>query len=155
MATGDIDAIVATLHPDVVVVGDSNGTTGTAINVIHGPDKFARFYLGLFERYGDAAMETLKPVLVNGQLGVWTSGWEGEDARTSSPSGWAASRCATAWWPRPTTSRTRRSWAASGWSRRRLADVPRNTTGVPEEKPWSVMPSAWLNRARWFSRAMR
>ena len=85
MATGDIDAIVATLHPDVVVVGDSNGTTGTAINVIHGPDKFARFYLGLFNRYGDAAMQTLRPVLVNGQLGLWTAGWEGEDARTSSP----------------------------------------------------------------------
>ena len=85
MATGDLDAIVATLHPDVVVVGDSNGTTGTAINVIHGPEKFARFYLGLFERYGDSAFQTLQPVLVNGQLGLWTSGWEGEDARTSSP----------------------------------------------------------------------
>ena len=85
MATGDIDAIVATLHPDVVVIGDSNGTTGTAINVIHGPDKFARFYLGLFDRYGETAMESLKPVLVNGQLGLWTSGWEGADPRTSSP----------------------------------------------------------------------
>ena len=85
MATGDIDAIVATLHPDVVVVGDSNGTTGTAINVIHGPDKFARFYLGLFARYGDTVMESLKPVLVNGQLGLWTSGWDGGDPRTSSP----------------------------------------------------------------------
>ena len=85
MATGDIDAIVATLHPDVVVIGDSNGTTGTAINVIHGPDKFARFYLGLFDRYGETVMESLKPVLVNGQLGLWTSGWEGADPRTSSP----------------------------------------------------------------------
>ncbi len=85
MATGDLDAIVATLHPDVVVVGDSNGTTGTAITVIHGPEKFARFYLGLFERYGETAMQTLQPVLVNGQLGLWTSGWEGDDARTSSP----------------------------------------------------------------------
>lgn len=85
MATGDLDAIVATLHPDVVVIGDANGTTGTAVNIIHGPEKVARFYLGLFARYGDAAMETLKPVLVNGQLGLWTSGWEGEDARSSSP----------------------------------------------------------------------
>ena len=85
MATGDLDAIVATLHPDVVVIGDANGTTNTAVNIIHGPEKVARFYLGLFTRYGDAAMETLKPVLVNGQLGLWTSGWEGDDARTSSP----------------------------------------------------------------------
>ena len=85
MATGDIDAIVATLHPDVVVIGDANGTTGTAVNVIHGPDKFARFFLGLFARYGDAAMQSLEPVIVNGQLGLWTSGWDGGDARTSSP----------------------------------------------------------------------
>ena len=85
MATGDLDAIVATLHPDVIVIGDANGTTGTAINVIHGPEKFARFYLGLFERYGDKAMETLQPVLVNGQLGLWTSGWDGGEPRTSSP----------------------------------------------------------------------
>jgi RNA polymerase sigma-70 factor (ECF subfamily) len=85
MATGDLDAIVATLHPDVVVVGDANGTTGTAINVVHGPEKFARFYLGLFQRYGEKAMQTLQPVLVNGQLGLWTAGWEGDDAKTSSP----------------------------------------------------------------------
>jgi RNA polymerase sigma-70 factor, ECF subfamily len=85
MATGDLDAIVATLHPDVVVVGDANGTTATAVNVIHGPDKFARFYLGLFARYGESALETFRPVLVNGQLGLWTNGWEGVDRRTSSP----------------------------------------------------------------------
>ena len=72
MATGDLDAIVATLHPDVVFIGDANGTTGTAINVIHGPEKFARFYLGLFERYGPIALESAVPVLVNGQLGLWT-----------------------------------------------------------------------------------
>lgn len=85
MATGDLDAIVATLHPDVVVIGDANGTTNTAINVIHGPEKFARFYLGLFERYGEKSMESLQPVLVNGQLGFFTSGWDGGEPRLSSP----------------------------------------------------------------------
>ena len=85
MATGDLDAIVATLHPDAVVIGDSNGTTGTAINIIHGPEKFARFYLGLLDRYGEKSMETLQPVLVNGQLGFWTSGWDGGEPRLSSP----------------------------------------------------------------------
>jgi RNA polymerase sigma-70 factor (ECF subfamily) len=85
LATGDLDAIVATLHPDVVVIGDANGTTNTAINIIRGPEKFARFYLGLFGRYGPAALESFRPVLVNGQLGLWTDGWEGEDRRTSSP----------------------------------------------------------------------
>jgi RNA polymerase sigma-70 factor (ECF subfamily) len=85
LATGDLDAIVATLHPDVMVIGDANGTTNTAINVIRGPEKFARFFLGLFGRYGPAALESFRPVLVNGQLGLWTDGWEGEDRRTSSP----------------------------------------------------------------------
>ena len=85
LATGDLDAIVATLHPDAIVIGDANGTTGTAINVIHGPEKFARFYVGLVNRYGEKALETMRPVLVNGQLGFWTPGWEGDDRRTSSP----------------------------------------------------------------------
>jgi RNA polymerase sigma-70 factor (ECF subfamily) len=53
--------------------------------VIRGPEKFARFYLGLLRRYGDAAFESLLPVQVNGQLGLYTSGWQGTDTRTSSP----------------------------------------------------------------------
>ena len=85
MATGDIDAIVATLHPDAIVVGDANGTTNTAINVIHGAEKFARFYLGLLERYGEKSLESMLPVLVNGQLGFWTPGWDGGEPRRSSP----------------------------------------------------------------------
>ena len=85
LATGDLDAVVATLHPDAVVIGDANGTTGTAVNVIHGPEKFARFFLGLLERYGDSVIGAMQPVVVNGQLGLWTSGWEGDEPRTSSP----------------------------------------------------------------------
>src|SRR3984885_15814819 len=42
MATGDLDAVVALLHPDVTLTGDANGKTSTAIQVIHGPDKVAR-----------------------------------------------------------------------------------------------------------------
>ncbi len=85
MATGDLEAVVATLHPEVVFIGDANGTTGTAVNVIRGPEKFARFFLGLVERYGPVAMESAQPVLVNGQLGLWTTGWDGGEPRLSSP----------------------------------------------------------------------
>ena len=85
LATGDLDAIVATLHPDAIVIGDSNGTTNTAVNVIHGPEKFARFYVGLLQRYGERALESMQPVLVNGQLGFWTAGWDGGEPRLSSP----------------------------------------------------------------------
>ncbi len=84
-AARDIEAIVAALHPDVVVIGDANGTTATTINVIHGPQKFARFFLGLLDRYGQVAFEAIQPVAVNGQLGLWTEGWEGDSGRTSSP----------------------------------------------------------------------
>jgi len=85
MANGDLDAVLATLHPDALVMGDANGTTNTAVNVIHGADKVARFYLGLFRRYGPEALETLEPVLVNGQLGIATAGWVGETAKATSP----------------------------------------------------------------------
>ena len=85
LKTGDIDAVVATLHPDIVVIGDANGTTGTALHVIHGAEKFARFFLGLLHRYPDGFFEAMEPVLVNGQLGLWTLGWAGADRRTSSP----------------------------------------------------------------------
>lgn len=85
MATGDLNAVLATLHPDALVMGDANGTTNTAVNVIHGAEKFARFYLGLLRRYGPDALSTLELVLVNGQLGIATYGWEGDTARTSSP----------------------------------------------------------------------
>ena len=85
MANGDLDAVLATLHPDALVMGDANGTTNTAVNVIHGAEKFARFYLGLLRRYGPDALSSMQLVLVNGQLGVATYGWAGETARTSSP----------------------------------------------------------------------
>lgn len=85
MATGDLNAVLATLHPDALVMGDANGTTNTAVNVIHGAEKFARFYLGLIRRYGDDSLTTMEPVMVNGQLGVASRGWTGETARLSSP----------------------------------------------------------------------
>ena len=85
MAAGDLDAVLAALHPDALMIGDANGTTRTAANVILGADKFARFYLGLFKRYGPAVATTMLPVRVNGQLGVATRGWTGDDERTSSP----------------------------------------------------------------------
>ncbi|NLE78160.1 MAG: sigma-70 family RNA polymerase sigma factor [Rhodococcus sp.] len=74
MASGDLDAVVAALHPDARVIGDANGTTNTAVNVIVGANKFARFFLGLSKRYGNTAFEKLQPVLVNGQLGFYNPG---------------------------------------------------------------------------------
>jgi RNA polymerase sigma-70 factor, ECF subfamily len=85
LASGDIDAVVSALHPDALVIGDANGTTSTAVNVIRGADKFARFYLGLIRKYGAAAFTTMQPVLVNGQLGFFSAGIAGGDTHRSSP----------------------------------------------------------------------
>ncbi|QYB02364.1 sigma-70 family RNA polymerase sigma factor [Rhodococcus sp. USK10] len=85
LAGGDLDAVVAALHPDALVIGDANGTTSTAVNVIRGADKFARFFLGLVQRYGPEVFTAMELVLVNGQLGYFTAGFTGDDAHRSSP----------------------------------------------------------------------
>lgn len=85
MASGDLQAVIATLHPDARIMGDANGTTSTAINVVRGPEKVARFYLGLVARFGDTALDSLQLVHVNGQLGVAIAGIDGGTKRMSSP----------------------------------------------------------------------
>lgn len=67
IADADMDAIVAALHPEAVMVGDANGTTRIALNIITGADKIARFFVGLQNKYGFAV--DYRPVLLNGQLG--------------------------------------------------------------------------------------
>lgn len=72
MAAGDMDAVIGLLHPDVTLVGDSNGKARTAIRTIKGPDKVARFLFGLARRYGPNWLATSRLALVNGQLGAYT-----------------------------------------------------------------------------------
>ncbi|MUM25659.1 sigma-70 family RNA polymerase sigma factor, partial [Mycolicibacterium sp. CBMA 295] len=74
LASGELDAIVRLLHPDVTFTGDSNRRAPTAARVIHGPDKVARFLLGLAKRYGPNWLAGSQLALVNGQLGVYTAG---------------------------------------------------------------------------------
>ncbi|MGA9675685.1 MAG: sigma-70 family RNA polymerase sigma factor [Mycobacterium sp.] len=78
IADGDLDAVVALLHPDVTVTGDANGKAPTAINVIHGADKVARFLFGLAQRYGPAFFTANQLALINGELGVYTAGAPGD-----------------------------------------------------------------------------
>lgn len=79
MAAGDLDAVVALLHPDVTFTGDSDGKAPTAVQIIHGPDKVARFIFGLAQRYGPAFFTANQLALVNGELGAYTSGSPGGD----------------------------------------------------------------------------
>jgi len=78
MATGDMTAVVALLHPDVTFTGDSNRKAPTAARVIHGPDKVSRFVFGLATRYGARFLSSAELVLVNGELGVLTVGFEAD-----------------------------------------------------------------------------
>lgn len=79
MADGDLDSVVALLHSDVAFTGDSNGKAPTAAQVIHGPDKVARFVFGLARRYGPAMVTSNQLALVNGELGAYTPGSPGGD----------------------------------------------------------------------------
>jgi RNA polymerase sigma-70 factor (ECF subfamily) len=67
MANGDLDAVLALLHPDAVMIGDGGGKVRTAVQTVTGADKVARFFLGLIRKYGFP--EEHRPVFVNGELG--------------------------------------------------------------------------------------
>ncbi|BBY43833.1 sigma-70 family RNA polymerase sigma factor [Mycolicibacterium celeriflavum] len=79
LASGDMEAVVRLLHPDVTFTGDSNRRAPTAPRVILGPDKVARFLFGLARRYGPGWLEAGVPALINGQFGSWTPGTPARD----------------------------------------------------------------------------
>ena len=79
IASGDLKAVVALLHPDVTLTGDANGKAPTAINVIHGADKVTRFLFGLAQRYGPAVFTSYQLGMVNGELGAYTAGCPASD----------------------------------------------------------------------------
>ncbi|OHU48308.1 sigma-70 family RNA polymerase sigma factor [Mycobacteroides chelonae] len=71
LMSGSVEAVVRLLHPDVTITGDSDGKAPTAVRVIRGPDKVARFLLGLLDRYGPQMIQAINPALVNGQFGMY------------------------------------------------------------------------------------
>jgi RNA polymerase sigma-70 factor, ECF subfamily len=78
MSSGDVRAVMELLHPDVVMIGDGGGKATTARQWVAGPDKVARFLLGLLQRYGAESMSAVRFVLVNGDLGVVMSDHPGD-----------------------------------------------------------------------------
>jgi RNA polymerase sigma-70 factor, ECF subfamily len=80
MATGDPAAIAQVLHPDAVLIGDSDGKARTAAQRMVGADKISRFTVGLIRMYGElAAAESMRFVLINGDLGLLFTGSPGTD----------------------------------------------------------------------------
>jgi RNA polymerase sigma-70 factor, ECF subfamily len=70
----DVAAVVRALHPQATMYGDGGGRERTARRPVVGSENVARFLLGLLERYGDAVFSDLRPVLVNGDLGLLAPG---------------------------------------------------------------------------------
>ncbi|HEV2782588.1 MAG TPA: sigma-70 family RNA polymerase sigma factor [Actinophytocola sp.] len=79
LAAGDMPAVVELLHPDAVLIGDSDGKARTTRRVMVGAEKIARFAFGLLERYGPERAFAGQLVLVNGDLGMALPDIPGDD----------------------------------------------------------------------------
>jgi RNA polymerase sigma-70 factor (ECF subfamily) len=58
--TGDLDALVRALDPDVVLVSDGGGIVSAARRPVRGADAVARFLLGLALKQPDARYEPVQ-----------------------------------------------------------------------------------------------
>lgn len=67
---GNLDGVVELLHPDAVLVGDSNGKARTSRRRMVGADKITRFLTGLIQMYGLHRLTHGELVLVNGAVGM-------------------------------------------------------------------------------------
>jgi RNA polymerase sigma-70 factor (ECF subfamily) len=70
IVSGDLNGVVTLLHPDAVLVGDSDGKVRTARRHVVGADKISRFLFGLAEVYGVHRLSHGRLVLVNGEVGM-------------------------------------------------------------------------------------
>lgn len=69
LAAGDTEAIARLLHPDVVIIGDGGGKAPAARRPVVGTAAAAQLLSGLARLYADQ-LDRLRPVLVNGELGM-------------------------------------------------------------------------------------
>jgi RNA polymerase sigma-70 factor (ECF subfamily) len=66
-ATGDLQALMDVLAPDVVLLSDGGGKVKAALNPVHTADRVARLLLGLVSKAGTI---TARPAVVNGHPGA-------------------------------------------------------------------------------------
>ena len=79
MASGDMAAVVALLHPDVTFTGDSNRKAPTAARVIHGSGQGGPVPLRAWPALRPQVLRVRQLALVNGELGIYTAGLPGRD----------------------------------------------------------------------------
>jgi RNA polymerase sigma-70 factor (ECF subfamily) len=68
-ATGDLQALMDVLAPDVVMLSDGGGKVTVNLRPISTADKVARFLLGIVDKYSDLEL-TAEAAVVNGQPGA-------------------------------------------------------------------------------------
>jgi RNA polymerase sigma-70 factor (ECF subfamily) len=68
--SGNLNGVVELLHPDAVLIGDSNGKARTSRRRMVGADKITRFLAGLVAMYGPERITRGQLVLVNGNVGM-------------------------------------------------------------------------------------
>jgi RNA polymerase sigma-70 factor (ECF subfamily) len=77
--SGDLEALVAVLAPQVVAIGDGGGYFSAATRPVEGAERVARFYVGIFQgRQLDTSTVTVQPALINGELGLLVRGKWGD-----------------------------------------------------------------------------
>ncbi|GEL16922.1 RNA polymerase sigma factor SigJ [Pseudonocardia asaccharolytica] len=72
ISRADAAALVALLHPDAVLISDSDGKVRAARQPVRGAEKVVRLLLGLLRKHGAELGEGWIPLLVNGELGFQT-----------------------------------------------------------------------------------
>ncbi|MEJ3743333.1 RNA polymerase sigma factor SigJ [Actinomycetes bacterium KLBMP 9797] len=81
--SGDVNALLSVLAPDVVMIGDGGGVFPAAGRPVSGRDQVATLLKGL-SRLADRSMTLVRaaPVLVNGALGMqWEGAYKGRPIR--------------------------------------------------------------------------
>jgi len=79
VASGNVQAVAEVLHPDAVLIGDSNGRARTTRQVMAGAGKIIRFFSGLLRIYRPGALGGGRALLVNGDLGFYLPPASGGD----------------------------------------------------------------------------
>jgi RNA polymerase sigma-70 factor (TIGR02957 family) len=77
VAGGDMEALLAALAPDVVLISDGGGKASAARRPITGADKVARFLVGIAEKGGDIPGLRIEVAEVNGSPAI--VGWVGAE----------------------------------------------------------------------------
>lgn len=76
ISSGDLEGLTAVLTDEATLMSDGGGNVTAALNTIFGPDKIARFLIGISTKQPDGAF--FVPNTVNGALGL--VGYVGETA---------------------------------------------------------------------------